>query len=603
MQLSNLKRTILVPLAIALAGLAVTFVVILALTRERVYEHDTAQALNTARHIFDTRVQFTSRALEGALAAILSDETLKSRFLDRDRAKLLSASQPLYSQLARDYMVSHLYFIGADERTFLRVHDPDRHGDVLSRTTLRLSRDRKDTVGGIELGPLGTLTLRVIAPWMEGARHLGYVELGVEVSGMVADIEKALNAQTAIFIYKGLVYRPLWEQGMKLLNRVPDWDLLDTLLLTSGNQETLPSGLLNMMNDHTHGDAVSPGGTRIESGNRFLLVALLPIVDAAGWEMADLAILIDVTTIRQVFIHDIAMLGGITVLAGTLLFTGFYVLLDRVQARLQNTERDLVEAVEATKTASRTKSAFLATVSHELRTPLNAIIGFSEMIKSEIMGPLGNDSYKGYVNDIHQAGQDLMKLISDILDISKMEVGEIHLEQLPVDIGLVVQLAIGMVQERAKVAQVALLSEISVGLPQIRGDELRLKQVLLNLVTNALQFTPEGGSITVTARAETDHIVITVTDSGVGMKPEDIPRVLAPFVQLADQMTRNHGGAGLGLPLTKHLVELHKGTLEFTSTPGQGTIATVRLPADRRPLRPRQSRRTQPRPAPPLSSK
>jgi PAS domain S-box-containing protein len=230
--------------------------------------------------------------------------------------------------------------------------------------------------------------------------------------------------------------------------------------------------------------------------------------------------------------------------------------------------------------ASQAKSDFLASVSHELRTPLNAIIGFSEMIRDAIIGPL-DVRYRQYGGDIHQSGQHLLNIINDILDISKIESGRLELRDEIVSIGETAETCRRTLAKMAEAACVALSLDISGALPCIRSDQVRFQQILLNLMSNAVKFTPAGGRVSVSAVIEADGAVIMVKDSGIGMKPEEIAIALEPFRQIDGPLSRRFDGTGLGLPLAKALVELHGGRLEIQSAPGAGTLVRVRLPLER----------------------
>ena len=242
----------------------------------------------------------------------------------------------------------------------------------------------------------------------------------------------------------------------------------------------------------------------------------------------------------------------------------------------------LTQAKEQADFANRSKSEFLANMSHELRTPLNAIIGFSEIIKEQMFGPVGPAQYVEYAKDIYDSGGLLLSLINDILDMSKIEAGKRALAETVIDLESVVQSVVRLVASRAKLGKLKLNIRVPKDLPAMRGEEKALKQIFTNLLTNAIKFTPEGGSVDLTASIDGfGRMCITIKDSGIGMAPEDIPVALAPFGQIESALSRKNQGTGLGLPLTKALVELHGGVLDLQSKIGSGTTVTVVLPADR----------------------
>ena len=241
-------------------------------------------------------------------------------------------------------------------------------------------------------------------------------------------------------------------------------------------------------------------------------------------------------------------------------------------------ERALREAKDAAESAYASKTRFLANMSHELRTPLNAIIGFSEMMQSQLLGPVGNAKYLGYIGDIRGAGRHLLDLINDILDMSKIEVGKYVLHVEEINVGKLISLALNMVEGHAHEAQVRLVMEDLPMDVHVMADRRALMQILLNLLSNAIKFTEPGGAVEVKCIRELGGVALVVSDTGVGIPQDKIKIVTLPFEQVDSELTRSHEGSGLGLAITKDLIELHGGTLEINSEVGVGTIVTVLLP-------------------------
>ncbi|HXJ00314.1 MAG TPA: ATP-binding protein [Micropepsaceae bacterium] len=232
------------------------------------------------------------------------------------------------------------------------------------------------------------------------------------------------------------------------------------------------------------------------------------------------------------------------------------------------------------ETANRMKSEFLAHMSHELRTPLNAIIGFSEVIKRSMFGPL-NERYRDYAADIFSSGTHLLKLINEILDLSKLEAKQAELYEETVDLAAIIHACLHLVEPQAQRGKIQLRSVIARDLPLIRADDRRMRQILINLLSNAVKFTPEGGHVGVAASITKEGVRIAVKDTGIGIAPDQIPHALESFRQIDSKISRKHEGTGLGLPLTKHLVELHGGRLTIESQIEIGTTVTCFLPATR----------------------
>jgi two-component system, cell cycle sensor histidine kinase PleC len=245
-------------------------------------------------------------------------------------------------------------------------------------------------------------------------------------------------------------------------------------------------------------------------------------------------------------------------------------------------EKRLVRAKEEAATASQAKSEFLARMSHDMRTPLNAIIGFSEIVAGEMFGTVGNEQYRQYAQDIHDSGVLLLNLINDVLDLSKIEAGKFEIAEESVDIAAIIAAAARPAGFQAKAANVRLTVDVASDLPMLFCDWRAVRQILDNLLSNAIKFTPAGGEVALTAAIDDNgRMVMVVADSGVGIAPKDIDRVLEPFEQVDGAISSPHEGTGLGLHLGRRLTELHGGTLDIASAIGVGTTVTVCFPRDR----------------------
>jgi signal transduction histidine kinase len=263
---------------------------------------------------------------------------------------------------------------------------------------------------------------------------------------------------------------------------------------------------------------------------------------------------------------------------------------------LRQHEAELRAARDAAIVADRAKSEFLANMSHELRTPLNAVIGFAELMRDEVFGKLGNDRYRGYAADIQSSAAHLLAIINDILDLAKIDAGSMELHESHVDLAALCAASLTIIGPRALKVGITVDADAVPKHAMIWADERLLKQAVINLLSNAVKFSPPGDTVRLAvlmnegAMNEGDGstgdgkgpIEISVADHGIGMRKEDIPRVVKPFVQIDGALQRRYDGTGLGLPLTKSIVETHGGELDIDSAPGAGTIVTIRLPASRR---------------------
>ncbi|MGI9373217.1 MAG: ATP-binding protein [Hyphomicrobiales bacterium] len=248
----------------------------------------------------------------------------------------------------------------------------------------------------------------------------------------------------------------------------------------------------------------------------------------------------------------------------------------------KNSEDELRLAKEAAERASAQKSEFLANISHELRTPLNAILGFSEVMKTRKFGDIGNERYAGYVNDIHTSGSHLLSLINDLLDLSKIEAGKIELNFTSVELEEVVEQSVGLIQDKARDARVVVRTNLGADVPGVVADHRSMRQIVLNLLTNAVKFTSPGGQVAISSKLEdTGEVVLKIKDTGRGMTTDELRRAMEPFSQVEEAGGLDTEGTGLGLPLTKALTEANRAQFAIASEPGKGTLATITFPVTR----------------------
>jgi signal transduction histidine kinase len=237
-------------------------------------------------------------------------------------------------------------------------------------------------------------------------------------------------------------------------------------------------------------------------------------------------------------------------------------------------------AMLSAEAANRAKTQFLANMSHELRTPLNAIIGFAEVIA--INRAANQDKVREYARDIHSSGKHLLNVINDILDIARIEAGSLDLREEWTEVHALVEMPLDLCRQRIAENSLTLAVNVAADLPELYCDGRLVRQMLINLISNAAKFTPQGGTITVAVASAADHdLLISVADTGIGIAPEHIADALAPFRQVDNELARRYDGSGLGLPLSKAFIELHGGSLSLESEPGKGTTVTLRFPKTR----------------------
>lgn len=251
--------------------------------------------------------------------------------------------------------------------------------------------------------------------------------------------------------------------------------------------------------------------------------------------------------------------------------------------RASRLENDLRASKEATEKAYEAKSTLLSTMGHELRTPLNAIIGFSEMIKQQVYGPVGVPEYSEFIDDIHASGNKLLSGINDVLEIANSDSHILERDQSEADLHELVGIVVGRIAPEAQAADVSIINDVTADAPRIGGDLHRLRQAMHNLISNAVKFNKPGGEVRISAEISPDNgVVLSISDTGIGISAADLPRIFEPFEQADARLSRSFEGMGLGLPLAQTIARLHGGDIVLESEPGRGTIAKLTLPPEQR---------------------
>ncbi len=576
-RLSRFKLAVLVPLAVfvVLVTVGVDAVIVV---RHHWQQADVVRDLAATVHpTLNHIVRKEAEALRAALVPLSAVERLTEAFRRRDRDGLLEHGGALFDELRRVHDITHMYFITPDRRALLRVHQPDRHGDRLDRETARRALADRRPSAGLEIGPLGTFTLRAVAPWFRDGELIGAVELGKEIDHIVADVRAVFGVETYIFVPKNHVARPEWEAGMRLLGRRPDWDRFESVVLVDHTEEPEP-GIVALVDQ----GLLDRGVPRQDEGVGGRVLHLLPfqIPDLSGRHGARLLVVKDVTEAHRDHRRLILGTTAASTAGGLLLLAIFWVILDGMERRLRASERRLIREKERSDAASEAKSHFLHNISHELRTPLNAILGFAEGIQQEILGP-ADGRYRGFVDSIVVAGHRLRELIQNVLDIASGEMGAAALDPAPV--ALPALLSRGRDAAKATAAQrgVDLRLVPLPPLPAVAADEAKLLRAIGHLLDNAIRHTEAGGTVTIAAEAAGPAgVAITITDTGAGMSEAEIRQALTLFDRIERRSMTRHGseGLGVGLPLARHIAELHGGGLEVRSAPGEGTTIILTLP-------------------------
>ncbi|MDQ6961897.1 MAG: ATP-binding protein, partial [Mariprofundaceae bacterium] len=564
-------------------------------------EYEALQAVNAAQVLYEANMQSRQDRLITSLKIILSNHELAMSFAQGDRQRLLEQSKPLFLFLKEDG-ITHFYFHTVDQHVLLRVHQPNHHGDQISRQTLLQSVKDKTITTALELGALGTLTLRSVAPWYHKGILIGYLELGIEVNQLLLGLHALQNVEVAIFLFKRHLDRRSWLAGQKILGRSGDWSLLHHKVIAGSSLAHFSPALLRLVNDRL-GQKVH--GFAFDKKQSFYSKSF-NIHDVNHQQVAEMLLLYDITEVYTGSMQELYISGStLTLLSGLLLMALWFMLghLERklrheVDARtlledqhiesvskqnkhLKDSEEKLRTHVEqmhlaqlaslnmmqdiehgrkVSEDALKTKSRFLAMMSHEIRTPLNGILGLSELL---LDGRL-NQIQRAHLQAIFSSGHTLLTILNDILDYSKMEVGQLKLNQVPIQVNDTIEHVSKLFA--ASMHRKGLQFSCS-GIPLLNhfllGDSDRIQQILMNLVSNALKFTSKGEvAMRCLLEEETDttiQIRFEVMDTGIGIDVSQQEKLFEEFFQVDASHSRQHGGTGLGLAISNNLVHMMGG--------------------------------------------
>jgi signal transduction histidine kinase/CheY-like chemotaxis protein/HPt (histidine-containing phosphotransfer) domain-containing protein len=563
--------------------LAVFFLSVLWSSEE--YEEITDNKIRKSiEEILPILQQDEANSMTSMLESIVRIEAFKTHFITRNRSQLLNESNALFHIFRKQYNITHFYFSTPDRVNLLRVHHPERFGDTISRyTTLQAERTKK-VASGIELGPFGTFTLRVVMPWKVDGQLIGYIELGKEINHLFYKMKTSLGIDFIKIIDKKFIQRESWESGMAILGYRAEWDRFKTVVLTGSTLTKFPYDLNGFIN-RLQSDKVNQSiGSQVEKLVNSRHLFIFPLRDVSGHTVGRLIAIYDDTPFEAVTRQHL-----ITIMTTCLFVAGFLlsiliIILKRVEKHIhdvnttrKHAEEEALIAKERAQQSDLAKSAFLATMSHEIRTPLNSVIGLNEHLLD-----LEEDSERRhYLELAKMGGESLLALINDILDLSKIEASQLELETTCFNLPDLVHNTVKIVHTKAEEKGLSITVAFSPDVkPGIIGDPQRLRQILLNLIGNAIKFT-EAGEVNVEVKCGgQDQIHFTIADTGIGIPNDQHENIFKPFTQADNSSTRNFGGTGLGLDICQRLVSLMGGLIWVESEPGKGSQFhfTARLP-------------------------
>lgn len=572
----RVKAAFIWPFAIVLTFVLGAFVVTAYFLEVRVRDRALADRVTAVTKLVDQKLSKDTNLMQAVLRTMMGNHAIEVAFASRDRDALLREAGPLFETLRADHRITHLYFNSPDLVNVLRLHSPGEFGDLIKRGTVTKARDQGKAVHGLELGSLGTLTLRLVTPWRGSDGILGYLEIGEEIEYLVEEIRDSLSVDLFVMVDKRFLLPQQWQHGLALLKRHGSWDRFGSQVMVAQTTGQVPSAL----NDRVLA-SLRTGGTEVfEDGSRALHLAMLPLEDASGRRIGDLVVMRDITALQKTFQRSVMAATLLSLLAGAGVLGLFYFALDRVERdyqRQHELEHQLLRlGTEHQRILQIEKLSALGTmvgeIAHQLNNPLVGVVNLAQLAAREADDPART---RELLTEIHRAGEDCHAFIQSMLRFSKVS----SFESRPTPMAQVIDETV-LLFRQTESRQLPVETRLPEQAVVLTVDPILIRHALFNLLINAAQATVGEGAIVI-ALDQVAHPdsgapgwVLSVTDHGKGIAPDIMDKIFQPF------FTTRSDGTGLGLPVVQHVALLHGGYVSASNQPGGGTQFAIWLPEE-----------------------
>jgi len=571
----RVRARILYPFALVILFVVGAFLVAAYLFEGREHEKNLTESAASVERLFRQGLKNDAAMMQAALTVVARDESIKKAYISGDRRDLLKLVWPLFNNLRENNRVSHFYFTGPDRVNFLRVHKPDEYGDTIDRiSTLRASEARVPA-RGIELGPLGTFTLRVVLPWYDGETLIGFLELGEEIDHITDEVHRVLGADLLVLVYERFLGLKQWEKGKKMLGHKEDLPRFGDTVVVGRAMERIPDVLAELLK---RGDHSYRGPLRAVEGGRDLYVTFLPLNDISGREVGDFIVVRDVTGAQAGYRDAMALTALISVLAGSLVFAIFYVILGKVEhdyrrqrkieLQLSRMDTEQQKVIQVEKLSAM--GLMVGEIAHQLNNPLVGVVNMAQLAEREAADP---ERLKELLIEIGKAGKDCHAFVKRMLEFNKISC----FDRKPTNMNVLVEETVALLQQSLDHPH-KVVCELPHESPILDVDPVLIRHALFNLLTNAAQVSLPEGTITVGLtkttypQEPTFEWCLTVSDEGPGLADDIIDNIFTPF------FTTRAEGTGLGLPVVQHVAILHEGLITASNTESGGAIFALWLP-------------------------
>ncbi len=572
----RVKATFIGIVAAALALVMGVFAIALYLVERNIRDIDLQERSAAVVKLFEQKLDKDANLMQALLRAMMANAALENAFRSLDREALARQVEPLFEALSGEHRLTHLYFHRPDLVNFYRAHSPAHFGDDIERVTTLDAKRQGVPVSGLELGPLGTLTLRSVMPWESKGEVIGYIEIGEEIEHLIDEVRQSLGVDLAVLVEKKQIAPEQWRRGLAMMNREGDWNLFDDHVALAQTSTRLPTEL----DRNILGTLMEGRSAFITTNGRSLLLAMVPLDDASRHHIGELVVMHDVTAMQSTFRWSVALvtLAGILVAAGVLGI--FYVALDRVERDYQRQHELELQVLRLNTDHQRMlqleKLSALGTmvggVAHQLNNPL---VGVVNMTQLAARAPDNPPQTRNLLNEIHRAGEDCRTFVQRMLEFSKVS----SFVSKPTMMTPLINDTVLMFRqaENRRHPVEARLPEPGVA---IDVDPTLIRHALFNLLLNASQAVTGDEPIVIALEPATDPgqglpgWSLSVTNQGPPIPPEVMKRVFDPF------FTTRSDGTGLGLPVVQHVALMHGGHVTASSEQGHGTRFAIWIPID-----------------------
>jgi signal transduction histidine kinase len=553
----RVKGPILIPFTAVLLLMAGALLLTAYLYEEQARQHDLSNSVRAVERLFQLQIESQAAKLHATLCPVSRDAVIKAAFVGGDRHALLMKVAPLFERLRAQHRITHFYLTDAERRVVLRVHEPEMHGDVVARATARRAQETGKETQGIELGPLGTLTLRAVKPWHDGDQLIGYLELGEEIDHVAQEIHDALGVDLLVTVHREFLdpAEGTTSQGDPGEPVVVGRTLPD-----------VPAAVVERLRAPGHAGVAAQESV---SDGAALYTAVLPLADAAGREIGDIVVIRDVTSLQAGLRRSLLTIAVLSLLAGGIVFGLFYAVLDRVEkdyrrqremetqfARLSSEHQRIVQ-LEKLSEVGRT----IGEIAHQINNPLVGVVSMAQLAQREADDPA---RVRQLLAEIRQAGADCHAFLQRMLAFTRVS----RSDRRPTEMRSLVRDTIALFQQSTD-QHPSVAAELPDGPVTLYVDAVLLRHALFNLLTNAAQANPPGGSIAVRLQPaegpdRSPGWSLAVIDQGPGVTEGARDKLFTPF------FTTRPEGTGLGLAVVKHVAMLQEGEITADNLPGRG---------------------------------